>query len=62
MKKEWFNKSSNIWRDFWKYGNQYLYYIEDRTKETKLNIKHDGFELASCKVFSDSEKFVVNLF
>ena len=58
MKKEWFNKPLNIWRAFWKYGNQYFYYIEHRTRETK----HDGFEFANCKMFSDSEKFVVNLF
>lgn len=62
LKKEWFNKSSNIWRALWKYGNRYFSYIEYRTREARLNIKHDGSESASGKIFSDNEKVVVNLF
>lgn len=49
-------------KGFVKVGNECFPYIEDRTRETRLNIKHDRFELVSSKIFSNSEKVAVNVF
>lgn len=37
------------------HGDQYFTYIESKTRETRLSVKHDRFELANIKVFSDRE-------